>query len=409
MLPTSLPDRDGMAEIYANSILAMFAIFLLGFFLFPDAPSHYKYYHWFMLLALFVARPFIKEVIGDSVVMLTAVFAGYMALSGLWSVPFDGMEYLFALRSVLAVLLYIVLLIGFASRFPERFELFLQLMCLVAAVMALASLVVFYTDNPFPTARVHGIGRIYIINRGAAAYGVFAMVAAGYCFRHVGWKRYLFGLLVLILLAFVVMSQTRSAIIAVVAGLLVLAVSEIGRKAFYVIASMAVLALAMKLAVPELWTSLNRSMPLRPAIWLSAIEQIKHAPLFGYGLLSDTAVSLDNAGSPRTFRHIHNAYLAAARDGGLVGLLLLLAVVTSAYATAIRVFRSAADARPLALMVYATLVIIPIQDRLFTKPKEYWLFFWLPVALVVIYNRRLSHLTGHPGTVPLARRPADAG
>jgi hypothetical protein len=39
-----------------------------------------------------------------------------------------------------------------------------------------------------------------------------------------------------------------------------------------------------------------------------------------------------------------------------------------------------------ALLVYAVLCAVPDLDRLLTRPKEPWLFFWLPLALLATHR-----------------------
>ena len=42
----------------------------------------------------------------------------------------------------------------------------------------------------------------------------------------------------------------------------------------------------------------------------------------------------------------------------------------------------------LALILYGMLCAIPDLDRILTRPRELWLFLWLPVALVMADAQR---------------------
>ena len=85
----------------------------------------------------------------------------------------------------------------------------------------------------------------------------------------------------------------------------------------------------------------------------------------------------------KVFSHAHNSYLASLRDGGLVGLALLLLILSVAARWAWRIYRSRGERIYLALLLYGMTCIAMDYDRLLVHPKEIWLFFWLPIALIM--------------------------
>jgi O-antigen ligase len=98
--------------------------------------------------------------------------------------------------------------------------------------------------------------------------------------------------------------------------------------------------------------------------------------------------------------HAHNSYLASLRDGGLVGLALMLAILGLAGLWAFRLYRQRGERLYLALLLYGMTCITMDFDRLLVHPKEMWLFFWLPVALIMAsYPHRHA-----PGPVRYAAR-----
>ena len=129
---------------------------------------------------------------------------------------------------------------------------------------------------------------------------------------------------------------------------------------------------------------LVRGMPYRPEIWLALLQQALERPLFGAGYLVPTEVQIGE----RSFPHAHSAFLATLRDGGVVGLALLLGMLAMAVRCAVRRDRRDDHWLYSALLVYAMLCAVPDLDRLLTRPKEPWLFFWLPLAMLA--TRRCS-------------------
>ena len=102
--------------------------------------------------------------------------------------------------------------------------------------------------------------------------------------------------------------------------------------------------------------------------------------LFGRGLLLDPHVW---AYDGLEFNHAHNGYLAALRDGGIIGLALLLGILGVAGRWALQLYLQRGERLYLALLLYGMTAIFMDFDRLLVHPKELWLFFWLPVALIM--------------------------
>jgi O-antigen ligase len=117
----------------------------------------------------------------------------------------------------------------------------------------------------------------------------------------------------------------------------------------------------------------------RPGIWEQVLENMQGSWWFGHGYLADPRVHAYD----KVFNHAHNSYLASLRDGGLVGLALLMAILAVALYWAWGLYRERGERIYLALILYGMTSIAMDYDRLLVHPKEIWLFFWLPVALIM--------------------------
>jgi len=93
----------------------------------------------------------------------------------------------------------------------------------IASAAALTSIVVWYIDHPFPSERLQPLGVMHHENKAAAAYGVFLILAIHYLRTEPDNPNRLYYLLpALIIFALVALSQSRTAMAGVFAGLFVL-------------------------------------------------------------------------------------------------------------------------------------------------------------------------------------------
>ena len=177
------------------------------------------------------------------------------------------------------------------------------------------------------------------------------------------------------LLALIILTQSRTALVAVCLGLLVM----VGLRAIGVIGIGMAASWALLAGNPQEWWHRVGEFSYRPGIWNQLLKDVQDRWIFGRGLLSDTLVPAYN----KVFDHAHNSYLATLRDGGLVGLLCLLLILGVALVWATRLARERGERIYLAMILYAMTCIGMDFDRLLTGPREIWLFFWLPLALTM--------------------------
>ena len=101
--------------------------------------------------------------------------------------------------------------------------------------------------------------------------------------------------------------------------------------------------------------------------------------VFGQGYLVNPEVQAYD----KVFPHAHNSYLASLRDGGLIGLALLMATLGVALWWSFKLYRQQGNRIYLALLLYSMACISMDFDRLLTQPKELWLYYWLPIGLIM--------------------------
>lgn len=360
-----------------RGMVYFYVVFIVGYFLLPMASGHRKLYYVLVLPAvLLLWRELLSFYRGNTLAVLLLLYAGYMMSTLLWTGSFEPAEAWNAIWYSLALLTF-CFISGYlwVAHAPWMDRLAHRAVWLAAAA-GLVSMIAWYLNNPFPESRLITLGVMHHQNKAACAYGIFFVLCTYYLFTERGRNnRLAYSGLGLILLSLVVLTQSRTALAGVGVGLLTL----IGYRALALLAIALPASWALLAANPKLWEGRVSNLSFRPGIWEKVVADMQGYWLSGQGYLVDPSV--DAYG--KTFNHAHNAYLASVRDGGLIGLALLLAILCVAALWAIRLFKERGERIYLALLLYGMACIFMDYDRLLVHPKEIWLFFWLPIALIM--------------------------
>lgn len=360
-----------------RGMVYFYAIFIAGYFLLPMASGHRKVYYILVLPAvLLLWRELASFYRGNSLALLLLLYGLYMMSSLLWTADYEHLAALQALGYTLCVLSFCYISGYLWIREASRMDRLAHRATWLAAAAAVVSIVVWYLNNPFPFSRLEPLGVMHHQNKSASAYGIFLMLCMHYVFTERGRdNRSIYMLLSFALLSLIVFTQSRTAMAGVCVGLLIL----LGYRALAFAAAGAATVWALMAANPIIWLHRVGNFSFRPGIWQQVLTDMQDYWWFGYGYLVDPRVPAYG----KLFDHAHNSYLATLRDGGLTGLALLLAILVVAAYWAWRLYQQRGERIYLALLLYGMTSIAMDYDRLLVQPKEIWLFFWLPVALIM--------------------------
>lgn len=365
-----------------------FSVFLTGFFYVFNAVDLYKI---FLLAVILPALPGLPRSIGllgrDPLFLLVVAFLGFMMLSSAWSYPLSTRLFVEQGRYVLLILAFFLIGALQADRYPQLFSRLLQLLVVVAAVSAVVSLLWWYSRHPFPESRVLSFGILKNPNPVGFAYGLIGVLALGLGLRaRQRWQLLLFVACALLLFLMVWFTQSRTAIAASVLASSLLLLSLGNKRRALLALALLVAALAMLMVlVPELGKSIgarSASIQTRMVVWEEVIAQVRTSPWYGHGLLSD---NLRLVMGQRL--HAHNSFLAALRDGGIIGLGLLLVMLVYGGWRAVRADDGQTGLLLLSLLLFAVVCMLTDQDRVITRPRELWIILWLPLLLILITPR----------------------
>jgi O-antigen ligase len=387
---TSLTLTDHIKRIFPFLLLAAYGTFLCSYFIFRDYSDPYRFFaRVVFVLGVFVLFGSLRQFWRHPLFQVLAFYMVYMLLSGFWSTPFDWYQLGQKLTIAIYLLSFIAIthfLIGWDGLWYQRM---LQICVLLAAVAALVSLLAFCRENPGPGTRLSGIGSLTNPNEFANVYGIFALLAMGFALQI---RKFVckvpFLLAIVVFICFAWFGQSRTAFASMLLALLILINLMLKQRRVLYSAILAVLAGGLAFVFPDLLEqALLRGLGLRPEIWTQIWTEAKAAPIAGHGLVS--MVSVD--GGEQYFETAHNAYLQVFWQGGVIGLCLFLAVLMVAFRYAWQRGRQQGDYTVFCILMFTACIMMTGVDTLIARPRDQWLLFWLPLALLLGYPSKAPH------------------
>ncbi|MEP4486582.1 MAG: O-antigen ligase family protein [Halioglobus sp.] len=354
-----------------------YAVFIAGYFLLPMVSGHRRLYYILVLPAVLVLwRQLITLYRGNTLLYALLAFICYMIGSLVWSADFNQAEALWSIWYSFAVLTFCAVTGYLWLEHPQTMDKFLRGGLYVAAAAGLLSVLVWYLNNPFPSSRLELLGVMSQTNNAACVYGLFTVLACHYFFTTPTKQAKLsYFVTASVLLSVVLLTQSRTALAATSVGILAI----VGYRALGLLAIAMGLNWALMAANSTLWADRVATFSFRPGIWRQTIADMQGHWLLGRGSLVNPEVSAYE----QVFNHAHNGYLATLRDGGLIGLTLLIIVLGLAAFKGLQLYRHTKERIYLSLLLYGMTCIAMDFDRLLVHPNELWLFFWAPIALIM--------------------------
>lgn len=363
-------------------------IILTGMFWAWDRTAYHKLFYVFLaaptLVMLIKHRHLLKPLVCNPLFLAFLVFSGYTLLSIAWSDTENSTGSLLKRPLYIAMLLLAAGIISL--RTPGQLDQWTRLAAIVVAVSAGVSLVVYLYQTPVLAGRrLHGYGALYNPLLTAHVFGAFAAYWLASWFQ----ARSALSPLPLVCLAVLGMAilatGSRTPLIGLSAALGWLLIVGDRRRTGLALTVIGIAAVSVVLLYPEAIT--QRGVSHRPAIWLDSLRQISEHPWLGRGFDSPMTIIIPGLG--KTLADPHNIELGVLYAGGVVGLVLWMAL----YGLAMYfcwVYRKHPG-----VIIAATWLIFGFASGLtegsafMSRPKEHWFLIWIPMALV--YGQSLIH------------------
>ena len=398
MISLAFPD-GGRRWTLPNVVFATYALFLAGFYFVPNAVDHYKFYIAAVFLpGLFLLPAALRLARGSYIWRALLAYLGYMLLSSLWSADFSVAILWRDVRYTAYILMFILLTLYFFSRDRQLPDAVLQVVALVAILAAAGSLVTFPELAALPAlteARLVGWGTMDNPNPSAFIYGFFAVFALDYARRHRGeMLAWIYAIGALLIVVFIVLTQSNTALLALATACVLLLFTDRRDTGATRLALFTGLALVVVTAVYLAWVlgfmsgAADLGFMNRLPIWRHVLEQWREAPILGQGYQLHLLV--DAEGKPALLNYAHSLFLSTLRDGGIVGLVLLLLLYFFALRAGLRMALTQRRALYLGLFVFGLVCVLVDTDQIVTRPRELWVILWLPLACLTAYEVGLA-------------------
>lgn len=299
--------------------------------------------------------------------------------------------------------LYILLLLfGISTAMNLQWQTLVKL--LLATVVVAAFSIVYATVKDWAILRqlgyrMTGYGGLYNPLRSGHVWGFFVVIGVFLCSYARQWLgRGLAPCIAATIVCFagVLMSGSRSPLFGILTScacaLLVTPKPEVRKLLLSIMASMAVPIIALGSEFSD------RGLSFRPEIWAKAIELTMPHPWLGCGLGCGVEILTP---SGLSVIEPHNNLISAFYFGGLFGLALFLATFAVALQMQWRISRTSPMALlALVLQVFGLTTLLFDGGGLIGRPSEFWLLYWLPVALI-LRSRVHSAGRGSPNNIAI--------
>jgi len=380
------------------------SLFVWGFFLFPTVSAQKTSYYLTVILPFLMLTPWLRWRKPTKVQLALLLFVCYLVVAVFWS-PFyslDGLLYFCKCALLAMLLVWSVDICAEQDFFKVRL---LPVFIVSGLAVGVYSLVVFSisTDWRFDQVMMP-VWHFANQNRMAKVYGVLFLVAA---FLLVTKRRILpeplMWLAMIVSIVIVLLSRSSGALFALLACVPCYLLFFYGMKRDYKklrwLSVYCGIAVSLLAALFVFWgvgdSHFQGGWSYRDEIWLSVGKEFMSSPLIGVGAYRDLPVYVDGGG---TFSHEHNIFLAILRQSGVIGLVLFSLLLVG-------LFRAAGTSSHgdrlmwLLVLVFGLLSLISSGEYPLERPKESWLFYWLPIAMLLTKASELTDgkvLTSEP-------------
>jgi len=373
------------SKISAEQFLAVsMSFFLAMFFFVPSNSIHRNFYYILVLLpylfVFFGDKP--VELLKTRTIKILYLFLLYFLVSLFWSQGPDIDAVYNIVRKELLVLFFVISLAWLWNQGYQ--EYLLRGLLLGAFVGVLLSIYYYYIHlgNDWQS-RLEGFDRGGHAIKSPVMYGA-VLVTLFCCLDKIKRYRWLAYIAMILFLLFVLLSQTRGILIAILASISVclLLKGQVRTILAMLVAALIVLAYAY---YADIFSRMLTLQDVRYEIWQQAFRDWSLHPIFGFGIYPEREVVLSSGVS---YVHPHNIFISHLLYGGIVGLTLLILVWLSICFSAFRCWFSQRDLLPVGLFFYFTWVGLFDFSTLIKSADVEWVFFWFMVALIVAYEAR---------------------
>ena len=327
----------------------------------------------------------------DPVFILIGLLLTWLLLSSLWSDNITIRIFLDIFRKYILTIFFVISCILFFELSISKIKFFIFSILVVASLSGMTSIVLHFMGR---SVRLEPIGQLDHPVLGASVYGMVALFSLHYLLNENNRPKVFLALTsFMVSLVVVFLTLSRGPILAIcISVLLYLYLSKNTQKIILYLFLIVMLAFSVawvvdfQLFFDRLQIMVDRGSSHRLLIFQETINQLLHHPVFGYG----QATPFNLPDLAKKFSHPHNLFLSTAYYGGMIALLILLAIISFIF---LRVKNKAFNESRffmMALFIYVMLSVVTDTAQLITAPDEMWMIFWFPLLMVSFYRKSLN-------------------
>lgn len=297
------------------------------------------------------------------------------------------------LRMSPMILYFVIITACLTVRSRRGFAYFLLLLISLLSISAAVNSVTFIREHPFsmaalPDFRLLGsLGMPESTNATSLSitYAVYFAAALAMASNDSAlWRRIIFAGLAVVMLAGVLMTQARSAYLAVaLSAAAVLAGAAFAgamsrRTTIALLLGVASVAIIVLLVPDARRVVAGRGFSHRPEIWVDFVSMMTHHPLLGYGITPDIHQVMRDG---EIVDHPHNIVLSSLVRGGIIGGAAMLTIFLGCLYWSWRFWMASGQIAPLCMMVAMATASMFDYELPATNPSWAWVTFWVPIGI----------------------------
>ena len=365
-------------------------VFLLAsIFFIPEKNLHLKLFILFVCIAfpLIAFKGLCKwsALLESRIVIASSLFLGYSLLSLAWSEPERSRDIFNPIKDIFyLVSFWVIFLFTFngADRWLQRL---VKWLIIVGSITAACYAAYHYLYLEYPLTRRFTIpGPLVDKVRTGFCLGAGALLCLGSLLYEPG-NRERKSTILLLLLVTLVLTHTRLAIAGTLFfGFAMVALSPIKNRTKLILIGLGLILLiaACIFLAPLIDAYIEKGQSSRLDLWSGYLKEFHHY-WFGHG--HGTTIYIAEGGLAGWSAY-HSVYLGALLSGGIVGLTLLLLMMLTVLLTGWKLRANPYAVVATVLFAFACTMGLVNLDSVISRPRGYWLIFWLPVIVLSLYE-----------------------
>ena len=371
-------------------------VFLLtSIFFIPEKNLHLKLFILFICIAfpLIAVKGLCKwsAIFESRIVIASFLFLGYSLLSLFWSEPERSSDVLNPIKNIFYLISFWVIFLFTFNGTDRRLQLLVKWLIIVGSTTAACYAAYHYLYLDYPLTRRFTIpGPLVDKVRTGFCLGAGALLClASLLYEPANRERKSTVLLLLVALTVflvtLLLTHTRWAIAGTLFfGFVMVALSPIqNRSKLLIIGLGAILLIAACLFLaPLIDTYIEKGQSHRLHLWSGYLKEF-HYYWFGHG--HGTTIYITE-GRLTGWGAYHSVYLGALLSGGIAGLGLLLLMIATVLFTGWKWRANPYAVAATVLFAFACTMGLLNLDSVISRPRGYWLIFWLPLIVLSRYE-----------------------